>query len=58
MTKREAAIELKRRGWTRVKGLYIPPKKRGAPRIGIDMPKTGLIFREACSFELICFTNG
>lgn len=51
MTQREAAIELKRRGWTRKRGSYVPPAKmRGVPR-------HGLCFNEACSFEAISYRS-
>ena len=52
MTEHEAQRELKRRGWIRqATQHYIPPpKKRGIPRIGLS-------FRDACSFEAIAFIS-
>ena len=49
-TQREAQLELKqRRGWSRKGSRYYPPARlRGVPKIGIT-------FSEACSFEAICF---
>lgn len=52
MTEREAAIELKRRGWIRkATQHYVPPSKRRG------IPRTGLSFDEACSFEAISYTG-
>lgn len=51
MNKREAGIELKKRGWRRVRSGYIPPNISGKPirtRGPVD-------FRAACSFEAISY---